>query len=73
MNNSFNILKVNGSTYVHMIIIEMVCKLMNLYMVWNNFFMYYITRLMHISCLRNLKKVMLIIVCISKEFNETLL
>jgi hypothetical protein len=52
---------------------KMVCKLMNPYMVWNNFFMYEITRLMHISCLRNLKKSMLIIVCISREFKETLL
>jgi hypothetical protein len=52
---------------------KMVCKLMNLYMFWNNFFMYEITRLMHISCLRNMKKVMFTIVCISRKFKEIIL
>jgi hypothetical protein len=52
---------------------KMVCKLMNPYMVQNNLFMYEITRLMHISCLRNLKKVMWITICISRQFTETFL
>lgn len=43
----------------------------NLYMVWNNFQPMHRTKtLMHISCLRGLKAIMLIITCISKELME---
>jgi hypothetical protein len=52
---------------------NMVCKISNPYMVWNNLFIHGNKRLMHDYCLIFLKEVLLITKCISKELRENTL